>query len=172
MIQNKKNNFVEIGKIVNTHSLRGEVRILSDSLIEERFHKDNIIFYWDKDNQLKELKIESARPHKNFILLKFYFLDSINEVEFLKNTIIFGNKEKLDIDEFYFQDIIGYEVFENNIYVGKIIDFLNQKIYDSFLIETSNKKTINIPILDNFIEKVDKKTQKIFIKYLDNNYEN
>ncbi len=170
MNQSKQNNLVNIGTIVNTHALRGEVRIFTDSIVEERFYKGAKLYYYQLD-QLKELEVETSRIHKNFVLVKFKNLNSINDVEFLKGTKIYGEYIELDDQEFYYNEVVDFEVYENNILIGKVFDFLNQNAYDSFLIKTVSGKNINIPVLDEIIENVDKKNKRIDVNYLDNQYE-
>ncbi len=170
MSQKKQNNLVNIGTIVNTHALRGEVRVYTDSEIDERFYRGAVLYYYDL-NQLKELEVESSRIHKNFILVKFKGLPSINDVEFLKGTDVYGEYIELDDQEFYYNEVIGFKVYENDILLGEIFDFMNQSAYDSFLIKTENNKNINIPVLDEFIKNVDKKNKRIDVIYLNNHYE-
>ncbi len=166
MNQKEKNNLLWIGTIVNTHGIKGELRILSDNNdLEIKFQEKNKILYFDENNKIKELIINSMRFHKKFVLLTFNEYNNINDVEFLKGKKIYSIKEELDNEEFYLNDTIGKEVFDqNNNFVGVVHSIMNQGPYDSLIIKLDDGRTTNIPIVDEFEVNFDKKKNKVNIK--------
>ena len=71
-------DLVYVGKIVNTHGIKGEVRILSDFDYKERVFKKEVSFYLGKEKQ--ELMVSSYRHHKMFEMVTFEGINNINDV--------------------------------------------------------------------------------------------
>ena len=101
---------LKVGKIVNTHSLKGEVKVISSTDFEEqRFEKGSELLITRGNQVIKEVVVESYRTHKNNLLVKFEGIDTIEEAEKLKNLQIKIDSEnigELEENEFYFHDII------------------------------------------------------------------
>ncbi len=157
----KQNNLLWFGTIVNTHGLKGEVRVLTNSDNVENIKKDTL-FYLENDEQLI---VSESRRHKNFLLLKFKNLNSINDVEKFKNSKLFISRDDLDKNEFYYSDLIDFNAIDlekNNF--GKIINFFDQKAYYSYEIKTIEGRSINIPILDEFIQDIDYEKEEVYFK--------
>ncbi len=147
----KENNLLWIGTLVNTHGVKGEVRILSDVVDKEAtFKVGNSIKYLYEGKQ-DELIIKSMRPHKQFILLTFEGFNSINDIEWLKGSKIYCDREELNDGEYYLRDLIGSSVYDqNNTLLGIVIDIVDQGPYDNLIVELSNKTKTNIPMVDEF----------------------
>ncbi len=147
----KENNLLWIGTLVNTHGVKGEVRILTDSKTPNTtFAKGNVIKYINKE-KVEQLIIKSMRPHKQFILLTFDGIDSINDIEWLKGSKIYCDRQELDEGEFYLRDLIGCQVYDqHDALIGNVKDIVDQGPYENLIIELDNKKTTNIPMVDEF----------------------
>ncbi len=161
----QKNNLVWFATIVNTHGIKGELRILSNSdYIEERFNSENIIYFFDNKNNLSELKTISFRFHKQFVLVFFENINSIEEGKQICNKKLYSLKEDVDEkSEIYLQDLIGFEVFdEKNKFCGKVISYFDQGPYYSLIIRDEDIK-INIPVIDDFIKKNDYKNKRVLL---------
>ncbi|MCY8414688.1 ribosome maturation factor RimM, partial [Bacillus spizizenii] len=119
-----------VGKIVNTHGIKGEVRVISKTdFAEERYKPGNTLYlFMDGSNEPVEVTVNTHRLHKQFHLLQFKERQSLNEVEKLKNAIIKVPEEdlgELNEGEFYFHEIIGCEVFtEDGELIGKVKEIL------------------------------------------------
>ena len=87
--------YVYIGKIVNTHALKGEVRILSNFEFKDRVFKPGIKVYM---GQFKtEEEIETYRPHKQFDMVKFVNIDNIQDVLKYKGDAVYVGDSDVDI---------------------------------------------------------------------------
>lgn len=86
-----------VGKIVNTHGIKGEVRVISKTdFAEERYKPGNTLYlFMDGSNEPVEVTVNTHRLHKQFHLLQFKERQSLNEVEKLKNAIIKVPEEDL-----------------------------------------------------------------------------
>ena len=163
---------LKVGKIVNTHSLKGEVKVISSTdFEEERFKKGNKLLITRGNQLIREVIVESYRNHKNFLLVKFEGIDSVGEAEKLKNLQIKIDSDEvgeLEENEFYFHQIIGCEVFdENDKNLGEIIDILTPGANDVWVIKGENGKEILIPYIEDVVKKIDITNKKVNIEVME-----
>ena len=107
-------------------------------------------------------KISNVRFHHHNYLVVVNNLKDINEVEYLINQDVFFNKEDLNLndDEYIISELLDYEVRDNNNYIGKVTDYDDNSINP--LIKVNDK--FYIPIKANYIIKVDKINEVIYVK--------
>ena len=163
---------LKVGKIVNTHSLKGEVKVISSTdFEEERFKKGNKLLITRGNQLIREVVVQSYRNHKNFLLVKFEGIDSVEEAEKLKNLQIKIDSDEvgeLEEKEFYFHQIIGCEVFdENDKNLGEIIDILTPGANDVWVIKGENGKEILIPYIEDVVKKIDIISKKVNIEVME-----
>ena len=163
---------LKVGKIVNTHSLKGEVKVISSTdFEEERFKKGSKLLITRGNQLIREVVVQSYRNHKNFLLVKFEGIDSVEEAEKLKNLQIKIDSEEvgeLEENEFYFHQIIGCEVFdENDKNLGEIIDILTPGANDVWVIKGENGKEILIPYIEDVVKKIDITNKKVNIEVME-----
>lgn len=150
-----------IGKLVNTHGIKGEVRIKSDIDYKEIIFKKGNNLYIDK----QPLKINSYRVHKGFDMVTFEGINDINEVLKYKGKNVFINKEEIDEDIIFNEELIGYEVY-NDKYLGKVVKLMKNKLYDILVIKKNEIENL-IPNIEEFVIKIDSKEKKIYIKEIE-----
>ena len=95
-------NYFNVGKIVNTQGLQGEMRVLSvTDFTEERFKKGaELALFDDKDQFVRTVVIASHRKHKNFDIIKFKDMYHINDIEKYKGYSLKVAEENLnDLDD-------------------------------------------------------------------------
>ena len=156
---------MEIGKIVNTHGLRGHVKVEPWCDGIETFEYLDSIFI-----KGTEYNIESVKPHKNIFLLKLENIDDINVAEGLKGAVITADREKLPpLPEgtYYITDIIGLEVYEDEKYIGKISDWIETGSNNVYIIKRSKGKDVLIPAIDDVIKKIDIENKTMSVKLLE-----
>ncbi len=162
-----------VGKIVNTQGIKGEVRVISTTdFPEERYKKGNVLFLFLPKNETPiQVTIKSHRRHKNFDLLLFEGYENINDAEKFRDGILKVPESqlgKLDEGEFYFHEIIGCLVFtKNGEQVGKITEVLTPGANDVWVVEGKDGKEILIPYIDDVVKKVDTKEKIILIDPLE-----
>lgn len=114
-----------LGKYVNTHGIKGEIRIKSDFKYKDRVFKiGNKI---EINNQ--EYIIKSYRIHKEYDMITLEGINSINEIPFPKNTLVYINREEyLDDVDYLDNDLIGFIVYNSYINLKVTgISYLNNK---------------------------------------------
>jgi 16S rRNA processing protein RimM len=162
-------NWFNVGKIVNTHGIRGEVRVISRTdFADERYKVGNTLYlFLDEKKEPLELKVASHRNHKNFDLLTFEGMENINHVEKLKGGILRVPESQLsplEENEFYFHEIIGCNVFTlEGEEIGQIKEILTPGANDVWVIKGKNGKEILIPYIDQVVKQVDVKNKKVVI---------
>lgn len=148
--------FLEVGKIINTHGIKGELKIQPwcDSV---GFIKQFNTLYLD-ENGTNALEVVSVREHKNCAVVRFSGIDNIDSAEKYKNHVLYCNRDDAEIDEDanYIQDIIGCIVkdAENSTEYGKVLDVLNYGASDILEIENNGKKNY-VPMIEDIVKKID-----------------
>ena len=152
-------NYLYIGKLVNTHGIKGEVRILSNFRHKDKVFIKGFKFYVGKDK--KEYVVETYRKHKNFDMVVFKDNYDINLIEHLKGSFVYINKDelKLDKNKFLSVDLIGFDVIINDKTIGVIEDTLDTPANEVFVLDNN----VMIPYVDAFIKKVDIENKKVFV---------
>lgn len=154
-------DLIYIGKLVNTHGLKGEVKIISDFKYKsDVFKTDNEIII---DNNI--YKINSYRHHKIFDMLILNNINSIEDAEKLKGLNIYINKDNYKFNGYLNSDLIGLDVYDNNKYKGKVIDILKTKNNDLLVI--NGIKRHMVPNIPEFVKNVDLDKKQIEIKYIE-----
>ena len=154
----------EIGKIVNTFGIKGEVKVVPYTDDIEQFKKIKKVYI---NNEAKE--IESSKYHKNTIILKIKGVDSMNDAENLRNCVISVERadKKLPENTYYITDLIGLEVYsdENNL-LGIVKDIYNTGANDIYSVETPEGKEILLPAIKDVIKQIDIENKKIIVHIL------
>lgn len=161
-------NYLEIGQIVTTHGVRGEVRVKpwcdsSDVLL------DFTTLYFDKGQ--KPIDILEARVHKNVVILKIDGVDTMEEAQKLRNKILYAARDDFELPEgtYFIADLLGSEIVDNKtgeIY-GKLTDVLQYGASDVYEITNENKKVILIPAIPDVVEKTDLENNRIYINMME-----
>ena len=157
-------NLIYVGKIVNTHGIKGEVRLLSN--FEEKdlvFKKDFKVYVGD---ERKELIINSYRPHKEFDMLTFRGIEDINQVLKYKGKKVYIDKEDLHLkeDEYLLEDLIGMNIICDKEVLGVVKD-----IYEApqgKLLYITFAKNYYIPYNNYYIKEVDVAKKEIHAEHI------
>ena len=155
--------YIRIGKIVNTHGVKGELRIISDFQYKEKIFKKDFLIYIGKDKV--EEKINTYRKHKMFDMITLEGYTNINEVLKYKGSYAFINKEDLilDTNEFLNEDLIGFKVIYNNLENIEVVGI--EKYPSSDMLKVNYNDTFKlIPITDGIIETIDFSKKEIVLK--------
>lgn len=150
-------NLVYIGDIVNTHGIKGEVRIISDFKYKKLIFKKDFKLY--VDNEI--LIINSYRYHKIFDMITFQEFSNINEVLKYKGKKVYINKDDIEEKVVLNEDYIGLEVYGKE-FIGTITEVMKSVAQD-ILVVKNEKKTYLIPNVEEFVKEIDLINRKIYI---------
>lgn len=154
--------FIYIGKIVNTHGIKGEVRILSDFERKDKVFIKGMNIYIGKKKE-KEI-INSYRHHKNFEMITIIGYTDINQVLKYKSLNVYIKKSDLNLDngEYLDSDLIGLDVIVDGLVKGRVTDIINLNGNKLIVIDSFSNK-VYVPYQKEFISIVDFTNRKIVI---------
>ena len=162
-------NFLEIGQIVNSDGLKGQMKIVpfTDDITR---YSDLKTIYIEMNKQLKEFKIEQVKYHKNNVLIKLEGIDDINDTEQFKNCYVKvdrTNAVELPEDSYFIVDLLGLEVFtEDNNLLGKIVDVFPTGSNDVYVVKDELGKQILLPAIGEVIKNVDIPNKKMIVNLI------
>jgi 16S rRNA processing protein RimM len=166
-------NWLNVGKIVNTHGIRGEVRVISRTdFPEERYKIGNTLYVEKESGELTPVTIEAHRKHKQFDLLTFEEYKNINQVVPFKGLLLKVPKDQavsLDEGEFFYRDIIGCSVYTlEGEELGKVKEILSPGANDVWVVKRKGfGADILIPYIPSVVKTVDIENKKITIEPLE-----
>ncbi len=156
-------NKVYIGKIVNTHGIKGEIRLLSDFPFKDKvFVVGNNILVDDI-----EYKINSYRRHKMFDMITLDGYNNIDDVLFLMKKKVYFDKDKLVLsdDEILDEDLIKFKVIDEDRNIGKITEIFMASSTNKILrVEFSHE--VLIPYNSPIIKSIDKEKKEIHVSLI------
>lgn len=163
-----------VGKVVNTHGVRGEIRVISSTDFQDERYAIGETLYLEHPNLTEKLplKVASHRQHKNFDLLSFENYPNINDVEAFKGGMLQVKEDQLtelNEGEFYYHEIIGCEVLtEEGEPLGKIKEILSPGANDVWVIQRKNGgKDLLIPYIEQVVKEIDTVNKKVIIHLMD-----
>ena len=153
-------DFIYIGDLVNTHGIKGEVRILCDFKYKANVFMPGFSLYIGKNKE--KLVIKTYRTHKIYDMVTFEGIDDINDVLMYKGELVYINRNDLNVDGYLEQDLVGMTVQDGEKLVGTVKYLMNSKKYSILVIEYNNKEYL-VPNIDEFIKNVDLDKRQITI---------
>lgn len=159
---------ISVGKILNFHGIKGEVKVGYTKGKEQLIESLEKVFV-TKNGIQKEYTVKSVRFHKQFALIKFEEINSINDVEEIKGFEIKIPKEQaeseLTEDEFFVSDLIGAEVFNvDGEKIGEIKDVGTNGANEILEITDSNNQNHLVPFVKELVPVVDLNKHQIVVK--------
>ena len=131
-------DLIYIGKLVNTHGLKGEVRIISDfEYKKDVFKTDNSIYI----NNTKYI-IKSYRTHKNYDMLMLDGVNNIDDALNLKGFNVYINRNDYEFEGILRTDLIGLSVYDGDKLKGKVTDIETNSLYDILVVDGIKKQLI------------------------------
>ena len=155
-------DLVYVGKIVNTHGIKGELRIRSDFEKKELVFKVGNKIIIDKEEHI----IRTYRYHKIFDMITIDEYANINDVlEFVgKNVYVSRSSLKLNDEDYLLSDLIGLSVVFNDTVYGIVKDYSNDL---NPLLKIEYDRNYYIPIKGNYIKNVDLLNKKIVVENIE-----
>lgn len=164
-------DFYNVGKIVNTHGIRGDVRVMpTTDFVAERFAKGQDLYLQQAGEPLK-LTVELARQHKGFILVKFVGYDNINDVQtFRDHELMVSGKDQqpLEDGQYYYHQIIGLSVKTvDGEELGTIKEILSPGANDVWVVQRDGKKDLLLPVIDDVVKDVDLDAGEVTVELME-----
>ena len=148
---------LEIGQIVNTFGIKGEVKVNPFTDDITRFDELKNVYVKIK-GESKLYQIENVKYHKNMVLIKFKGIDNIETAEKLRNAFLeVDRKDAIPLEEgtYYIVDLIGLDVYtDEGKMLGKVDDIYNTGGKDIYVVKDELGKQILLPGIDEVIKEV------------------
>lgn len=148
---------IKFGKIVNTHGLKGELKLAFSDL--DLLEDDELIFINYRD-ELVEFKIISSRMHKNHLLITLDGYNNINDVQKYLNCDVYVNKKA---GEIYLSELISFDVFENDVKIGTVKDIIFNGAQDILVLDNN----VMIPNISEFVKDIDLENNVIKVELIE-----
>lgn len=162
-----KKEYLEAGKIVNTHGIRGEVKIMPYTDTPELLAEFDRLFIGKNHD---ELTILNARPSKNMVIAKIEGIDNPEDANKLRNKILYMHRDDLELDEdtYFIQDLIGMTVkdADNDTVYGEISDVLQTGANDVYVIKGEDREYL-IPAIPDVVVSTDTENDIMTIHVLE-----
>ncbi|NLC68927.1 MAG: 16S rRNA processing protein RimM [Clostridiaceae bacterium] len=162
--------YLEIGKIVNTHGTKGELKVIPLTDAPSRYYELEWVYIGNQNinNIMGRYNVESVRIAGSNIIIKFAEINDMNSAQLLKGLFIKVDREhavKLPEDTFFICDLIGSEVYDENSgkklgVIGNIIKTGSNDVYE---VNTEDKKVLLVPALKSVVKKVLLKEKKVWV---------
>ncbi len=150
-----RHQLLEVGKITNTHALRGEVKVIPWT--DDITVWDRLDFVCLKDQ--KYLEIQMVRSQKGHLIIKFKGIDTIEQAQLLRDQILFAERSTLGEPpegRYYICDLLGMEVFtEEGEKIGKVKDVFPTGSSYVYTIQRQGEKDLLIPAIPDVVRKID-----------------
>lgn len=160
--------FLIIGKIGKPHGVRGEVRVIPYTEDATRFRQLETVFVGERT--LKETAVESARLHKNFVLLKFADIDDRDEAERLRGKLLQVPMEQaipLEEGEYFLFEIEDMAVYsDQEEYLGQIVDVIETQANNVFVVRGDEGELL-LPDTDEVVVAIDFEAHRMTVHLLD-----
>ena len=162
--------YFEIGQIVNTSGLKGEIKVKPFTDDITKFNSFKTIYISIK-KELKEFEIEHVRFSKNMVFLKLKGIDTIEDAENYRNLYLKRKRdkdEKLEKDTYYVVDILGCKVYtDEQTELGEVIDIFSTGSNDVYVVKKEDGKQILLPAIKEVIKNVDIENRTIIVHLLE-----
>jgi 16S rRNA processing protein RimM len=156
--------FITLARVVKTQGRRGEVAVEVHSDVPDRLHAGLRVFALAEDPDRRELKIEDAWPHKDWLVLKFAGVDSMSDAELLVGSelqVPLSERAQLESGAAFVSDLVGCALFDRDREVGVVSDVRFGAGEAPLLIIGSGKSELEIPYAQEFLVRVDLEGKRI-----------
>lgn len=161
---------LQVGVIVSTHGLKGEVKVFPTTDDINRFKKLKEVIL-DTGREKLNLEIEGVKFFKQFVILKFKGIDHINDIEKYKSKGLFvtrTNAVRLKKDEYFIADLIGMEVYdEAEQKLGILSDVIETGANDVYTVVMEDGREVLLPAIKECILQVDVEGRRMLIHMME-----
>lgn len=162
-------DYLEIGQIVSTHGIKGEVRLNPWCDSPEFVKKFKTLYRDEKGNTA--FKVVSCRPHGNVAVLKLDGVDTVEAAQALRNTVLYMKRSDVNLPEgkWFVSELIGCSVLDcdnEDICYGTLTDIDSGTANDIWYVKTPDGKEVLIPAIKDVVIKCDVAQNKVYIKPL------
>ena len=160
--------YLVVGKIIDTFSLDGSVKIISSSTNEKlRFKEGNVLYI--KEGEYKPFTVVSYRKSSNAIIVRFKEINNVDNAIKYKGKELLAIKDEKDLEEgyFFYSDLTGCKIISEGKELGTVVGVEEFPAQITLRAKTKNGKEFFVPFIKVFIKSVDIKNKEIEINYME-----
>ena len=165
----EKEQYLQVGVITSTHGVRGEVKVFPTTDDVSRFQDLEEVLL-DTGKRLIPLEIAGVKYFKQYVILKFKGIDSINDVEQYRRMPLLVTREQavpLEENEYFIADMLGMEVYmEDGTLFGVLKDVMETGANDVYVVESRAHGEVLIPAIQDCILSVDIPENRMTVRLL------
>ena len=152
--------FVEAGEIVNTHGIKGEIKVLPwvDS-------PEDLVDFDRCRIARKDYEIELCRVQKTCALMKLVGIDTVEEAQKLRGKTVLLYREDIDDEVIFAAELINMDVFCNGEQIGVITEVLDYPGNSVYVVK--GEKSYMIPAVKECILNTDMDGNRMDVKLLE-----
>lgn len=152
-----KKQYLECGIIINTHGVRGDVKLESLCDSPEVLASLERVFVLE-GGKYREIEVKHASVFKQFVLATLEGIDDMDKAAAMKGTTLYASRDDFELSEgdYFIADLLGLPVIDNKdgkVY-GKIKDVINRGASDIYVITTPMGERM-MPVVEEFVKRVD-----------------
>lgn len=152
-------DFLNIGRVVNTHGVKGAVKVIPTTDDPTRFEQLDYVYIENRGKTSKYTIGDKIKYFKNMLIIKFDEVNNMDEAELLKQSIIKIPRElalPLEEDEYYITDLIGLDVnTTDNNKLGVLKDVIFTGSNEVYVVKTEIGKEVLIPAIKQCVKNID-----------------
>jgi 16S rRNA processing protein RimM len=160
--------YLELGQIVSTHGVRGEMRFNPWCDSADFATKFNTL-YFDAEGK-QPVAVQSARVHGNIVLLKLEGIDTMEKAQALRQKVLYIDRESADLPEntWFVEDLLGCRVVEDgtDTVYGSITDVQKYPANDVWTVKEPSGKDVLVPAIKDVVVSADIENKTVYIKAL------
>ncbi len=162
--------YFEVGQIVNTFGIKGQLKVKPFTDDMERFEELKTV-YICKKNEMKKVEIEDVKYNKQCILLKVKGIEDLTEAEKYKGLFLKIDRKdakKLPKDTYFIADILGLEVYtDEGELLGKVDDIFPTGANDVYVVKNELGKQILLPSIPEVLKEIDLEKGKVIVHLIE-----
>ena len=156
--ENNMENLLQVGAILDTHGLRGEVKVFPTTDDPSRYDDLEEVELLTKEGKYLHLEVERVRYFKNLVIVKFKHYDNINDIEQYKKCNLYVTREnavELEEDEYFVADLIGLTAkSDEGEELGTLTDVLTTGANDVYVIKGADGEELLVPAIHDCVQEV------------------
>ena len=153
----EKKQYIECGKIINTHGCHGGIKLESWCDEPEVLASLERIFIIEEGKYV-EYKVKKSAIFKQFVLFDLSGIGDMDRAIALKGTVVYAHRDDFELEDgaYFIADIIGCDVVDadNGKVYGTLCEIINRGASDIYVVKTDKGEAM-VPAVDEFIDRVE-----------------
>ncbi len=153
--------FLLVGKLLRTHGLHGELVLDLQTDFPERIKPRKVLYFGEAHG---EITVSNLRLHDRYFLVTFKGISTVEDARRYINQFVYVKTDEIESlpeGQFYFHELLGMEVFENEKKIGIVSDMLETGANDVMVVLSGEGKEILLPVIESVILSVDEKARRV-----------